>query len=966
LFVAFAASGVAQPVLSQVAPTAQAATEEVVVTGSRIRQSPEDLTAPVQTTTSVDIARTGEVALGDYLQRLPIQGSAINRSNNSSGNLGFPPDGSGIGAGASEIDLRYLSSKRTLVLVDGKRWVRGSSASGVAGAVDLNTLPFNAIERIEILQDGASAIYGSDAIGGVVNIITRKEAEGFSATAYGGGYPSSHDGYDQAYDLSFGSKADRGRSFIDVSYTRQGAVWTYARALSATPVFGSPPGVIIGGSSATPTGRDIFYDPRISAGAGGPGYVDVTLNNSFVYAGTNPTYNPANPGSGDYHAWGGSVDRFNFQPYNFLVTPNQRVNVFGKTEYDVAQNVQFRVTASYTNRRSTNQAAPVPLFLGASAGSGAFLDNVHIPASQPFNPFGIDLAGDAAPNTPGAMDFVTRRPVEAGPRIFDQNVDTWVLSGTLEGKHQIGDKPVYWDVNFSWGRNNAAQEGQHIFNARKLAVALGDTRIGDCSLTPGCVPFNFFGGPGSITPAMLAFTTFTQSDQSNQELQDFAANVSGDLVSLPAGPLGYALGFERRVERGAFLPDATVQAGETADVPALPTSGSLRANEEYLELRAPLVANLPGIRKLELSGAVRHSDYDLFGKADVFKGGLYWRATQDFSIRGNYSQGFRAPNIGELFNEGSRFDSTLADPCSAPVAPQYAAYCAGAVPPGFVQLNPQISVQTGGNRNLTPEKSNTWTAGFGYTASWAQQIPWIEGLSFDATYYNISLRGAIQALNAQQQLNQCAETGSAVFCNGIARSAGGSIIAFANQLTNIGRIETDGEDLGINLRTQKGSAGQFHFNWTTTFLGSYKTFTPGVSGLVVTQLAGTELGSPTRGYVKLKSALTTDWMISDFTASVTLRYLSRLTEKCDPSAAYFSFCSDQTNELNTMGSRFYADMQVGWEPEFFQQRVNVAVGLNNAFNTQPPPCRTCDSNSYDGTLYPVPGRFAYVRFGLKL
>ena len=159
---------------------AESEAEEVIVTGSRIRQNPVERTAPVQTATAADIDRSGEVSVADYLQRLPISGSAINRTNNASGNLGFPPDGGGIGAGASEIDLRYLTSKRVLVLVDGRRWVRGSSASGVSGAVDLNTIPTAAIERIEVLQDGASPIYGSDAIAGVVNVITRKsESTGF-------------------------------------------------------------------------------------------------------------------------------------------------------------------------------------------------------------------------------------------------------------------------------------------------------------------------------------------------------------------------------------------------------------------------------------------------------------------------------------------------------------------------------------------------------------------------------------------------------------------------------------------------------------------------------------------------------------------------------------------------------------------------------------------------------------------
>ena len=191
------------------------------------------------------------MSVADYLQRLPISGSAINRTNNASGNIGFPPDGGGIGAGASEIDLRYLGAKRVLVLVDGKRWVRGSSASGVSGSVDLNTVPTAAIERIEVLQDGASAIYGSDAIAGVVNIITRRPEEGFELETNQGGYEDG-DGYTQDYSLTLGSRGERAGGFLTMAYTRQDAVFAGDRELSAVPLFGAPP--VQGGSAGTPQG----------------------------------------------------------------------------------------------------------------------------------------------------------------------------------------------------------------------------------------------------------------------------------------------------------------------------------------------------------------------------------------------------------------------------------------------------------------------------------------------------------------------------------------------------------------------------------------------------------------------------------------------------------------------------------------------------------------------------------------
>jgi len=941
--------------------------EEVIVTGSRIRQNPVDAVAPLQTSTAADIARSGEISVADYLQRLPISGSAINRSNNSSGNLGFPPDGGGIGAGASEIDLRYLGSKRVLVLVDGKRWVRGSSASGVSGAVDLNTVPTVAIERIEVLQDGASPIYGSDAIAGVVNIITRSDFQGAGFETNQAMFDEG-DGYTQDYSVAFGANSERSRAYIAAGYARQDAVYASDRELSREVIFGAPPGV--GGSGNTPQGRFIFLDPRGDVdGNGEPDVLDLTLNNGVLNDGvTLPNFDPANPTGGDFHEFA-TADRFNFRPYNYLITPTRRVNLFGKAEYDVADNVVFKFTAAYTNRKSSNQAAPNPLPMGSDAGAGFYLDNIFIPADQRYNPFGIDLDGT------DNLITIGRRPLEAGPRIFDQTVDTWMVSSTLIGDLQLGNRQMFWDVSLNWGQNNAAQLGRNIFNARKLALALGPEA--NCLVVPGCVPFNIFGGQGpngegSITQDMLDWVTFTQSDQSEQELNDVIANVSGDIFDLPGGPFAYALGFEYRKESGSFTPDATVQAGETADVPALPTAGETRVNEAYLELRAPVLGDLPAIKRLELSAAIRYSDYDDIGSDNVLKGGIYWRVVDDLAVRANYAEGFRAPNIGELFNTGSRFDSNINDPCSAYLTngtPTEQANCAALGVPGtFTQLNQQISVQTGGNESLKPETSETLTVGFTYNPTWAENASWIEDLTFDVNYYDIKLEDAIQALSAQIQLDNCVSTLSPLFCDGIVRGPGGSITAFANQLTNIGRIETDGFDWSILLITSEGSMGSFRFQWANTYLAGYKEFTLGTDGLVATERAGIEVGSPIKGYVRYKSTLAVDWLFHDFVTSLTLRYLSDLTEICpgalaDAGAA--DVCSDPVNLLNEMKSKVFTDLRLGWTPSAFDKKLEVALGVNNILDEDPPPCLSCDLNNYDGTLYPVPGRYIHARAALK-
>ena len=258
------------------------------------------------------------------------------------------------------------------------------------------------------------------------------------------------------------------------------------------------------------------------------------------FAGPLPVYVQGDPDSplGDFHTYGPN-DAFNYQPYNHLVTPNERINVFAKGEYDVTDNVMFRALASFNNRQSQGRAAPVPLFFGVEGGLGFYMENYLWPADHPFNVFGTDLEG----NTTGI--FVTKRPTEAGPRIFNQDVDTWYLSGGFDGEFTVGDRDMYWDVTAIWSENNARQTQLNQFNARALNTALGDPDV--CTATPGCVPLNIIG-EGSLTPAMLDYVTYTAVDTSQQTLTDVSANLSGELFDLPAGAFAFSGGI--RAPRG--------------------------------------------------------------------------------------------------------------------------------------------------------------------------------------------------------------------------------------------------------------------------------------------------------------------------------------------------------------------------------------------------------------------------------
>src|SRR5690242_16466211 len=362
----------------------------IIVTGSRIKQTNAVTSQPVLTLTRQQLEDTGLKTVGDVLQQLTASGKALSAKFNSSGNFGYPPDGGGIGAGSAQVDLRNLGSKRVLVLVDGLRWVNESSASGVSGAVDLNTIPIAIIDRVEVLEDGASAIYGSDAIAGVVNIITRKTFDGAQVHAYFGRY-SGFGGDTKNGDLTFGGHNDRFSGIFSASYFSQDAISSALWPQSSVP---EPGAGLAAGSSATPQGRDTFCDPRIAFPAYGScstdqsEYFDISLTNGT----TSPNYNFPNPATapGTYDNWDGN-HRFNFAPYNLLLTPNKRKSLYTSIQYDLGNNVHVHAKALYNNRTSSNQAAPEPIFIGPFAGTGGLADHISISRLNPFNPFGIDL-----------------------------------------------------------------------------------------------------------------------------------------------------------------------------------------------------------------------------------------------------------------------------------------------------------------------------------------------------------------------------------------------------------------------------------------------------------------------------------------------------------------------------------------------------------------------------------------------
>lgn len=939
--------------------------EGVEVVGSRIRTIDAQGQSPVFTLSHDDLVNSGRTSVGEILQELTTSGKALNTKFNSSGNFGYPPDAGGIGAGSAQADLRHLTSKRVLVLVDGLRWVNESSASGVSTVVDLNTIPLAIIERVEVLEDGASAIYGSDAISGVINIITRRDFEGAEANVYFGGYDEG-DGETTRGELAVGGRGDRFSFFLSASYTDQELVSAADRDQSLFPVPGTG---VTRGSSATPQGRLIFTDPNTGQTH------NLTLNNGTA----TPVYDPANPtgGASTYHTFT-TADRFNFAPFNLVLTPSERKGLYTQFRYDLTDAVEWYIKGLYNTRTSLNRAAPEPIFLGSDAGTGGLADTVSISALNPFNPFGFDLISGQN------FFFGTRRPLEGGPRRYEQDVDTYYFATGFQGSFGVGERRYFWDVNLVDSENRADQTATGNYNVRHIQQALGDPA--ECAAIPGCVPLNYFGGQGpnsqgTITPEMLRWIQYVGHDSSESSLNLASFNLSGDLFKLPAGALAFAAGYEHREYDGSFQPDSLKISGESNDVLAQPTAGSYDLDEFYLELNVPILRDVPGFDRLDASLAGRHSDYSTFGGEEIFKAGLRWQPVEDVIIRGTVAEGLRAPAIGELFGSQSRFDATINDPCSGyglpgtTVPPNIQANCqALGIPATYTQLNPQISILTGGNPNLLPETSDSYTAGIVYSPAWAENLSWSSGINFEVTYYNHEIKGGIQAVDAQTQLDQCAATRDPAFCGGITRTPTGSISSFTNTLTNITITETDGFDVKLSWSSPQTSAGQFVVSWNNTIVSEYKEFGP--TGAEQPRQEGVEVNDS--AIPEWQSTLGIDWTRGPLSAGLTVRYLDEVVESCSDdldssptqNLSALGLCSnpnlvDPSLATNELEATTYLDVQFGWKGPFNVEGLSLLLGINNVTDEDPPICLSCSLNGYDAGTYDIPGMFWYAQAGYK-
>ena len=925
--------------------------ETITVVGSRIKRTDIETSQPVFVIEREDLAKTGLSSVGDILQDLTTSGAALNTTFNNGGN------------GETNVNLRNLGANRTLVLVNGRRWV-----SNLFGIVDLNTIPVSVIERVEVLKDGASAIYGSDAIAGVINITTRDSYDGAEASAFLGENEEG-DGRTELYDFTIGSSTDRASVVMNASYAKQEPIFAGDREISENPLFGfGGNNVLAGASSTTPFGRFGFGASGGRLPNGAPG----TL-----------TLIPGRPGTspGDFRPIDLATDGFNFAPDNYLLTPQERTSVFLQARYDITDSISFNTTLLYNERRSEQQLAASPFTFG-TVGSG--LGRFNVSADNIYNPFGVDVTRAQYRNT-------------AQTRNFQQDVDTFYFGGTLQGSFDLVDRNFAWDVNYIYTDNERRDTTEGLFNLNALAQGLGPSFL-DANGVPtcgtpdapiaGCVPVNIFGGPDGFTQQMANATSFTGTDTRYKKLYDYTANITGDLFELPAGPLGFAAGYEYRREFGYDQPDALVSSGASTGNIRQPTSGGFSLDEFYAEFNIPIVKDLAFAEIFEISIAARYSDFSNFGETTNPKFGFRWKPFSDLLVRGNYSEGFRAPSVSELFLGATDAFPTIADPCSAAQNPTgaVAQRCfsgfggVGAVPAGYQQANSQIRITGGGNPNVSPETARTKTLGLVYSPSWA------EGLDLYLDWYNIQITDVIGPASGQFILNDCYIVGNASSCGLITRQPNGEILdlfaGVANNAVTRG-TEIEGYDFTASYKFDT-EFGKFRVTWDNAYISYLGDIGQPSAGTVLddgTVLAGNVIGTY-QGAIflpqwRLRSTITTAWQNGDWGATLTARYLSALDETCavvvntadtigQPQLRNLCSSPDVVDPqfggpTNKLDETWYFDLQGTWDAPW---NARITAGIRNLFDEDPPVGFSAFANSFD-PQYDVPGRFWYVSYMQK-
>lgn len=931
--------------------------EEITVVGSRIKRNTFNYSTPVTVIDDVEISATGTTNLGDLLQTLPQSISTFNNANTA-----FFTTISGLNL----TDLRFLGPERTLVLVNGRRMVSGTPPGGGYG-VDLNAIPTGMIERIEVLTGGASAIYGSDAVAGVVNIVTKTDFEGVDI------------------DLQVGASTQGDKEKQDVTVTVGGE---FGQGGFAVMSFGYSSDDPLRSRDRPLSALDLVYSDEDGDGFG---ETAVFLGSSFPPQGR---LNPPNTVTADQYNGDGSVfdadnDSFNRAAYRTIFNPVDRRFAAANASYPVTDKVNAFVEANWSNVFTDSEIEPFALSINDdiyqfSRGGTEGLDvasNLMMPDLLRTN---LLAAGVTNTNQLGTNDWV-RRLVEFGPRA--SQIDRTTARAVTGIEVDLTDN---WDLElyYSYGRTEQNQEETGQINTERTRFAL-DVELGSDGVTlqcvdpvariQGCVPFNPFG-EGTITPEAVRYLQAPQNLKTVVEQEVFHLGVTGNLGwTLPGGAVAVATGLEYRDESGAEINGGFSQTGVGGGNATAPTNGSFNVAEFYGEI------SLPVMERLTLDAAVRYGDYSTVGAQTTWKVGFDAAVLDSLRVRGSYSESVRAPNIADLYAGAGETFANVEDPCDGVtnattgdaatncrsiqvIQDRINANISAANPDGIFELTQAESQQTGGfiggNPFVNEETAKSYTVGLVW------QPDFFEGFSLAADYYNIEIDDAIAVTSRNTVLERCYNVAPSDFdptCGiGIQpggrarrdmRPGAGALIGVDSGSSNENIFETDGVDVELAYSTDLGP-GTLGVGLLWSHL--FKWDEIGIVDGDLDENAGEILTPDDRA----SSRVSYSW--GNWQAFWRMRMWGSAKDSNTPELFNENdcFCANGlAPSANEVPTYIYHDLSIGYA----QGPYSVTVGVNNAFDKDPPmlPQFTQFGNTGTNTAaeaYDTIGAAWYLRF----
>lgn len=1000
---------------AQEAPApASNALEEVVVTGSRIAAPNEVSTSPIQVISSESLRVTGRTDVSDVLNQLPQ-----NFTNDLGQDLGNGTSGLTAAGGVATADLRGLGPNRTLVLIDGRRLGIGSPNTAIkATAPDLDQIPAGLIDRVEVVTGGASATYGSDAVAGVVNFIMKRNFEGLQLDAQlDTNWHHEHDSYAQGLVREFGSEPATGTQFDGRQRTfdliagsnfadKTGNITAYLSYRHADPLAsaerdfggcqlnpdtdaaGNVTGLVCGGSS-----NSNWFQPVTGPNSGS---VYNVSGSSLVPSGSVPGVYPP--------------PTYNSQRFIYMTRENDRYNAAVLAHKRVADFTEPYAEFFFMNDRSTTRVAPSALFKQSNpldpTGRGDYYVNCSNPLlsaqEQAVLCTPAQVAADAAnPGSQLAELIIGRRNLEGGPRQSEFQHDNY--RAVVGSRGDLGDAWKY-DAYFQYYYvtfYNANQKYLSYDRIGSALIATGSAAKPTCvnKNAIGCVPYNLWS-TGGVTPDQLAYLYVPGTGDGSSTLRTLHAEVTGQLgqygLTSPLARDGVAvnLGWEHRNERQIFAPDAAELSGLLSGFggSAVPIDASESVNEQFLELRAPLVQGRAGARDLVFDAAVRRSDYHTSGVVNTYKFEVQYSPVEDFRLRASYDRAIRAPSIVELFSPPNVTLITFgADPCAPAynslgqlvgpatfslaqcmrtgvTAAQYGnGFNTNTIPQGTAF---QLAQEQSGNPDLKPERAGTYTVGVNFSPS---LLPRLTG-SID--YYHIQVRDTVGVIPPSLILNTCANTGDPAYCSQLVRSPSNGGLQgtlpstggfFVQKLYNLGTSSVSGIDLQLNYRHDlPGRLGAMRWDFNGAYL--QHTTTQPLSGAHTYDCAGYFGFTCQTVNPHWRHNLRATWDLPrGLSATVTWRFIgpaSNDNNSADPSLHFNAYGAYDFYNARIPGYS-YLDLAATWS---LTDSLTLRAGINNVTDRDPPIVDTSIvgsgvANTY--TTYDLFGRQLFLAVSAK-